>query len=176
LELLTYLSPLSLAQLEMLDWKILVSSAIGFLILLFVLKRFLFGPVLGVIDERRTSIEAAFQEVDDARTQVAAMRAELEARLAQINSESQARMQEAVDRGQQIANEIRQASEEQREKLLQRTQEDIERETAKALAELRNAAVDISYDMTRRVLRDNVDKAAHEKLVAGFVDDLKRLN
>jgi F-type H+-transporting ATPase subunit b len=162
--------------LSLINLPLLLSSLIGFLVLFFVLKKFLWKPVLDVIDERRASIEQAFQEVDDARADVAKMKADYEAQLGRINAEAQARLQEAVERGQQVAAEIRAAAEDSREKLLQRTQDDIAREKDKALAEIRNTAIDLSFTIARRVMREGLERDEHDRLVAGFIDELKGLN
>lgn len=172
--------PLALAEgggvMEMLNFPLVFSSLVGFLILFFTLKRFMWGPVLNVIDERAASIEQAFAEVDSARDEVAAMKADYEKKLADFNAQAQRQLQEAVEKGQQIAAEIKAGAEEQREKLLARTHEDIAREKDKAIAELRSAAVGLSFDIAQRVLKQDLDRERHDKLVAGFVDDLKRLN
>lgn len=154
----------------------LIASAIGFGILLWVLIKFLWKPVLNVIDERRESIEQAFQEVDDARAEVERLKAEYEEHLSKINVEAQERLQEAVAKGQQIAAEMRADAESQREKLLAKTHEDITREKDKALAEMRNAAIDLSFTISRRVLQEGLDREAHDRLVQGFINEIKELN
>ncbi|MCC7477144.1 F0F1 ATP synthase subunit B [bacterium] len=162
--------------LKLINFPLLISSAIGFIVLWLVLKKTLFGAVLNVVDERRDSIEQAFREVDEARQDVARMKADYEAHLAQIQAEAQSKLQESLDRGKQMAEQIRIEAEQQREKLLAKTQEDIQREKEKAVAELREAAVSLSFDISNRVLKDGLDRGQHDKLVAGFIDDLKRLN
>ena len=162
--------------LQQLSAPVVLSSAIGFAIFFIVLWKFLWGPVLGVIDERRDSIEQAFREVDEARADVARMKSEYESQLATIAATSQAKLQEAVDTGQRLAAEIRATAEEQREKLLRKTQEDIEREKVKAIAELRQEAVGLSFEIAQRALREGLDQGQHERLVQRFVDDLKRVN
>lgn len=160
---------------QLINLPVLLSSLIGFLVLYFVLRRFLWKPVLQVIDERRESIEAAFQEVDDARLEIEQLKQDYEQKLAGINAEAQAKLQEAVVRGQEVAAEIRQAAEESRLRLLEKTQEDITREKDKALAELRNAAIDLSFTITQRVLREGLDRDRHDRLVRAFIDDLKEV-
>ncbi len=160
----------------LINLPVLLSSLIGFVILWWVLKKFLWRPVLNVIDERRDSIEQAFQEVDDARADVERLKGEYEEHLARINAEAQAKVQEAVAKGQQIAAEIRTDAEAQREKLLAKTQQDIGREKEKALAEMRNAAIDLSFTISRRVMRDGLDREAHDRLVQSFIDEIKELN
>jgi len=154
----------------------LIASAIGFIIFAWILYRFMWKPVLNVIDERRESIEQAFQEVDDARADVEKLKVEYEEHLAQIGTEAQERLQEAVEKGQQIAAEIRADAESQREKLIARTHDDIAREKDKALAELRNAAIDLSFTISRRVMQEGLDRETHDRLVRGFIDELKELN
>jgi F-type H+-transporting ATPase subunit b len=164
------------AFLQQINLPLLVSSFVGFMVFFLVLKKFLWGPVLGVIDERRDSIEQAFREVDQAKAEVAQMKADYTAQMQTIAATSQAKVQEAVETGQRLAAEIRTAAEEQREKLLVKTQEDIQREKDKALADLREQAVGLSFEIAQRVLREGLDKAQHDRLVQRFVDDLKRVN
>jgi len=162
--------------LELINLPILISSALGFGIMLWVLGKFLWKPVLGVIDERRESIETAFQEVDDARTEVARMKAEYEAKMNEISAEAQAKVQAAIERGEKVAAEIKASAEESREAMLKKAQEDIARERDKVVAELRNSAIDLSYEISRRVLKDGLDRDKHNSLVQSFIGELRELN
>jgi F-type H+-transporting ATPase subunit b len=164
------------AFLSQINWQLTFSSLVGFLVFAWILTKTLWKPVLGVIDERRDSIEQAFREVDEARADVARMKSDYEAQMQSIAATSQAKVQEAVETGQRLAAEIRTAAEEQREKLLRKTQEDVTREKEKALAELREQAVSLSFEIAQRVLREGLDQAQHDRLVQRFVDDLKRVN
>ena len=71
---------------------------------------------------------------------------------------------------------IAQKNRTQREKLLAKTQEDIAREKDKALAEMRNAAIDLSFSISRRVMQEGLDRETHDRLVQGFIDEIKELN
>src|SRR5690606_33948029 len=146
---------------------------IGFLVLMAVLWKPLWTAVPAVIDERRRSIEDAFDENDRARSELARQQAEYEKRRADINAEAQAKMQEALEKGQAAAAEIRAHAEESREKLLARTQEDIQREKEKALAELNNAAIDLSFRIAQRVMKEDLDKDRHDRLVSSFISDMR---
>ncbi len=163
-------------MLELINLPVIISSLIGFLVLMAVLWKPLWTAVPAVIDERRRSIEEAFDEIDRARTELAAQQAEYEKRMAEINSEAQAKMQEALEKGQAAAAEIKANAEEQREKLLARTQDDIHREKEKAMAELQNAAIDLSFRIAQRVMKEDLDKGRHDKLVAGFISEMRELN
>jgi F-type H+-transporting ATPase subunit b len=161
---------------QLVNLPLLISSLIGFLVLFFVLKKFLWKPVLDIIDERRESIEAAFQEVDDARAEIEKLKLDYEQKLAGISAEAQVKLQEAIERGQQLAAEIRQSAEDSREKMIQRTQDEIGREKDKAMAELRNAAIELSFDISQRVLREDLDQERHDRLVRGFIDEMQHID
>ncbi|MCB1188518.1 F0F1 ATP synthase subunit B [bacterium] len=162
--------------MDLANLPVIVASLVGFLILMAVLKKPLWTAVPQVIDSRRKSIEDAFDEIDRARTELAKQQAEYEKRMADINAEAQAKMQEALDKGQAAAAEIKAHAEEAREKLLARTQEDIQREKEKALAELNNAAIDLSFRIAQRVMKEDLDKDRHDRLVSSFISDMRELN
>lgn len=161
---------------ELINLPVLISSALGFAVLWWVTSKFLFPPVLKTIDDRRASIEAAFAEVDQAKADVARMKSEYEANLSRINAEAQAKLQEALDQGKALAEQLKAEAEAQREKLLAKTADDIQREKEKAIADLRNQAIDISFALATKALQGGLDKSVHDKLVADFVRDLKELN
>ncbi|MCB1218589.1 F0F1 ATP synthase subunit B [bacterium] len=161
---------------NLINWPTFIASLLGFLVLMGVLKKPLWTAVPAIIDERRDSIEGAFAEIEAARAQLASQQAEYEKRMAEVNAEAQARMQEAIDKGQAVAAEIRASAEDQREKLLARTQEDIQREKEKALAELNNAAIDLSFRIAQRVMKEDLDRDRHDRLVSGFIHEMKELN
>jgi F-type H+-transporting ATPase subunit b len=161
---------------DLINVPVLISSALGFAVLWWVTSKFLFPPVLKTIDDRRASIEAAFAEVDQAKADVARMKEEYESNLARINAEAQAKLQEALNQGKALADQLKAEAEAQREKLLAKTAEDIQREKEKAVADLRNQAIDISFALANKALQGGLDKGVHDKLVADFVKDLKELN
>ena len=162
--------------MDLINLPVIISSLIGFIVLLMVLKPILWKAVPAVIDERRRSIEDAFDEIDRAKSELAKQQADYEKRMADINAEAQAKMQEALDKGTAAAAEIRANAEEQREKLLARTQEDIQREKEKAIAELNNAAIDLSFRIAQRVMKDDLDRDRHDRLVSSFISDMRELN
>lgn len=161
---------------QLVNLPLLISSLIGFLVLFFVLKKFLWKPVLQIIDERRESIEAAFQEVDDARAEIEKLKLDYEQKLSGIHAEAQVKLQEAIERGQLLAAEIRQSAEESRDKMIQRTHDEIGRERDKAMAEIRNAAIDLSFAISQRVLREDLDHERHDNLVRGFINEMQHLD
>lgn len=161
---------------NLINLPMVISSAIGFGIFFWVLLKFLWKPTLKVIDERRDSIEHAFQEVDDARADVERLKREYEEHLKRINDEAQDKLNEAVEKGRELAAQIREDAENQREKLLEKTREDIARERERAVADLRNQAIDLSFTLGRRVIQEGLDRETHDKLVERFISDIKELN
>ncbi len=150
----------------------LFGHIIAFLILFFVLKKFLWGTILGTIDDRQKSIEYAYQEVEEEKRRAMLSRAELEERLAKISEEGRKKMEEAAREARKLAEEIRAQAEAERDRILARAQAEIEREREKLMAQLNNYVADLSIDIAEKLLREKLDREEHRKLVKVLTKDL----
>ena len=90
-----------------LQWQQILTHAVGFLIALWVLKKFAWKPLLSLMEERRNKIVEEFNEIDNEKAKVAELTAEYEAKLRDIESERRAKLVEAVDEGKKLAAEIK---------------------------------------------------------------------
>ena len=81
-----------------------LTHAVGFLITVWILKRFAWGPLLGMMEERRNKIVGEFQQIEEEREKVAKLTAEYESRLRDIESERRDKLIEAAEEGKQIAS------------------------------------------------------------------------
>ena len=76
-----------------LDLQQIVSQALSFLLLLWVLKRFAWKPLLGVLDARRARIEEGIARIDQGKADLERHQQELNSRLAKIDNEARGRIQ-----------------------------------------------------------------------------------
>ncbi|MDT0497509.1 F0F1 ATP synthase subunit delta [Algiphilus sp. W345] len=134
------------------DWTSLALQTINVLVLLWLLQRFLYRPVLAVLERRQTEIgerlakaETARLEAEAAKTEIAAEHASLasqrEQRLAQVQAEAEAAR---AARMQDVAV--------QSARLLDEAQHQIERERAEAETQLREDAATLAADFAARIL------------------------
>ncbi|HUT25147.1 MAG TPA: ATP synthase F0 subunit B, partial [Sumerlaeia bacterium] len=98
----------------------------GFLLFIWVIKKYAVGPVMGVLDERRERIASQFDQVDAAEKRVTALRDEYEKRIEGIDEEAHRRMTEEVNRGRRIAEEIAENARREAANIIQSTRSNIQ--------------------------------------------------
>ncbi len=155
-----------------LDYGQIVTQILGFILVLWIMKRFAWKPLLRVLQERSDRVESDLNEAEKQRLDMEKLRRQYEEKLRDIDAEARARLQEAVRNAQRIAAEIKEDARGDVKEMLGRARDEIERDRAKALVQLRNEVVDIAIKASGKVLRESLDTARHRKLVAEFIKDL----
>src|SRR5947199_59849 len=88
----------------------ILSQIIAFLITLWILKKFAWKPLMGVMDERRNKIKSEFDYIENQKTEVKKLADEYEERLANADAKARIKIQEAIDEGRKISQEIQDES------------------------------------------------------------------
>src|SRR5690349_17967333 len=109
----------------------MATQLLGFLIVFFILKKFAFGAILGIIDARRQKIADEFSGIEKTKHGLESLEKDYRARLDKIEQEAREKIQEASKIGQGLAKDIQEAARIDAKKLFERTQSDIEQEIAK---------------------------------------------
>lgn len=159
-----------------LDFGQIVTQIIGFVIAVLILRRFAWGPILRLLDERRRVIAGRFDEADAARAGADQARARYETQLREIEAEARRKIQEAIHDGQQIANQIKEEARLQSHETVVRAREEAERERAKARILLRDDIVAMSLRTTEKVVGEKLDPAGHRRLIDEFIEDVDRVS
>jgi F-type H+-transporting ATPase subunit b len=150
----------------------IVVEMVGFVLLLVLLKRFLWSPVTGYLEQRQRDIAQTYDKVEQTRQEMERLRDEYEQRLANIEAEARAQIQQAVKEAQQVREQILAEARQQAEKMIRDAEEVIRYEREKALAEMRTQVVDLTLLATSRILQESVDDARHRKMVEDFIDQV----
>lgn len=156
----------------LIDIRQVATQILGFLILLWVMRKFAWGPVLGMLEARRQKIAGEFAAADKARAEAAEAKARFEAELRGIEAKSRQRLQEALAEGQKLAGEIRAQAQTEASARLARAQDDIARERESAKELLKEQVVHLSMRTAEKILRQKLDDPAQRKLVGEFVDEV----
>ena len=159
-----------------LELQQIISQAVSFALLVWLLRAFAWGPLLKILDERKRAIAEGYAGVDRAKAHVAQLDAELKQRLAAIEDEARAKIQEAVRDGKRVAQEIQDDARAQSKQILAKAEETIGLEIAKAKVALRDELADITVDAAERLLRQKMDAAADRHLVASLIDELGKMS
>ena len=145
---------------------------INFLVLLLVLKKFAWGPLLQVLHDRTDKIQNNIRQADEDRAQAAEMKKEYEQKLS-----------DARKRAQEITDSATQRSEAEHRARVEETQQEIEQMKAAAKAQLqaereeaakkmKGQMVALSLAAATKLMGRNMDDAANEALVGDFIDSL----
>lgn len=152
----------------------LLTHAVGFLITVWLLKRFAWGPLLAIMEERRKKIADEFEAIDQEKNFVAGMRADYEAKLKQIESERRQKLVEAVNEGKKIAEDIKAQAREEARQIAHKAKDDLEREVAKARVQLKEEMVSITMTAAEKILHEKLDDAKHRQLIGRFIDGVEK--
>jgi len=150
------------------DPGLIIWTTIIFTLLLVVLKKFAWKPVLNAVDERNKSIEEALNSADKAKEEMALLNADNERILTEAKIQRDALLKEARDIKDGIINEAKQKADKEAEKILNSAKEQITNEKMKAITELKNSVAVLSIDIAEKILkRELKEKATQEKFIAG---------
>ena len=142
-------------------------TTIVFLILLFVLKKYAWKPILTAVDERNKSIEDALKSAEKAKKEMLALNTDNERILTEARKERDELLKEGREIKENIIAEAKDKSKIEAEKILTTAQEQINNEKMKAITELKNQVAEISIDIAEKILKSELsDKNKQKELIA----------
>jgi len=142
-------------------------TTIVFLILLFVLKKYAWKPILTAVDERNKSIEDALKSAEKAKKEMLALNTDNERILTEARKERDALLKEGREIKENIIAEAKDKSKIEAEKILTTAKEQINNEKMKAITELKNQVAEISIDIAEKILKSELsDKNKQKELIA----------
>ena len=145
---------------------------INTLIIFFVGKHFLFGPVKNMIDSRQKEIDTMYAEADEAKEQAAAMQREYEEKLSVAAATSEKIVKDAVNRGQKREEEILRQANAEASAILEKANADIAQEKKKALNDAKNEISGIAMAIAEKVVGRELNENDQKDLIDSFIDGL----
>ena len=152
----------------------IVSQTISFFILVFLLKRFAWRPLLGMLDQRRARIEEGLRQIAQGKAEMERLKEDYAKRLAGIEDEARVKLQQAIREGKKAAGEIQEQARAQGYTIMNKAKETIELELAKAKISLRDQMAQLTVDAVERVLRQKLDAKSDRHLVDAVLEELER--
>jgi F-type H+-transporting ATPase subunit b len=153
-------------------WK-LAFQIVNFLILLFLLNRFLFKPVLKRIDERNQQLGQGLEDAAAAARDRELARAEREATMAEARQDADALVQRAAKTAEATSAEILATARESAEQLTARARDEIAAEKERALAEIRGEVADLALLAAGKLVGEEMDEPTQRRLVEQFLAENK---
>lgn len=152
--------------------KVLIVQIIAFVLLFWVLKKFLFGRIAEHLQSRSDEIKNTYAKIEAGKVEIERLTKEYQDKLANIEKEAYAKFQEAAKKGVELKNEILQQAQEQSRKELEKARAEIEREKEKAKLELRQEVVRLSLAVAEKLVDATMDEKTNAKLVDKFLNEV----
>jgi F-type H+-transporting ATPase subunit b len=149
----------------------LIAQLINFLILLFLLRLFLWKPITGMLDERQRRIKESLEAAERMKEQTQASERAIQEQIDAARQEGQ----QIIANSQQIATRVqeegRTQAQAEAEAMLARARSEIQLERDNAIAELRKEFADITVQAAEKVIGQSLDKSSHQRLIDEVLAD-----
>jgi len=144
-----------------------------FIVLLLLLRKFAWKPILNAIDEREEGIKSALEEAENARKEMQNLTADNERILKQARIERDALLKEAREMKESIISEAKGAAQIQATKVIEQAQATIQAEKQAAITDLKNQVAELSLGIAEKVVREELsDKNKQIKLVEDMLKEV----
>ena len=154
------------------DPKQILIHAVGFLILLAILRKFAWGAILGAMEARRKRIADEFAAIEQAKQEIAKLKADYQDRVARIEEEARLKIQQAVAEGRRVAAEVEEGARANAREVLEKSKEAIALEVAKARVQLKEQVVDMAIQATHKILQQHLDEETDRRMIEAFIREI----
>jgi F-type H+-transporting ATPase subunit b len=150
----------------------LFTTIVGFLILVWILRKFAWGPILDLLDQRREKIESDYVAAERELGSAEQLKADFETKLSEIKVIERERVQEAVKKGEVLADGIVTKARAEVDQSKAKSLQDLEMEARKAQKQLRNDVVDLAIGAAEKLIGERLDDEKHRQLIQQYIDEL----
>lgn len=151
------------------DLSTLIIQMLGFAVLFFVLRKYVFGIIAQAIEDRKRDIRDRMAGLDADRAELDRLHEEARRRLEEIETKAREKMQAAVDQANAERGRILEQTQQDAERELEKARNTIRREKEYAVAELRAQVGDLAVEIAGRILNSTLDATEHRKVVDEFI-------
>lgn len=145
----------------------------GFLIMLWVLKKFGWKPVLKMLNDRKEKIQSEFDNIAMQKEEIKKITETYEMKLKGIETEARHKIQEGITKGRLIAAKIQDEALINAREIAAKSRTDIEKELDKARNQLKGDLVKMTIAISEKIIREKLDDATHKKLITEFIEGAK---
>lgn len=155
-----------------LNWGLIVTQIIGFLLTVWILKAFAWKPLLKMLDDRKEKIIGDISGAEKIRADAESLLDDYNDKLRDIEAEARSKIQEAVSDGNRIAAEIREQAREEARLIVEKSREELSRDLAKARVELRDDMVGMAITAAEKIISTKLDETEQRRLLEDFLKEV----
>ena len=153
---------------------LIVWTVVTFIVLLLILKKLAWKPILTSLNERETFIKDSLEKAEKAQKEAQKLLEENNANLAKAEEESQKIIAQGREYAEKLKNQIIEESKAQGKKMVEDASSEIERKNREAFEKLKDQIADIAIDAAEKIIRENLDKEKQKVIVDKFIDQLPK--
>lgn len=154
------------------DFWTALFTLLNFLLVFFVGKKFLYGPILKIIHDRQKEIDDMYADAGKAKRDAQRLQAQYQEKLSQAKLESDQLVKEAVIRAQNREEEILRQANADAAAILDKASSDIAREKKKAVNDAKNEISDLAMAIAGKVVEREISSADHSAMIDRFIEEL----
>ena len=165
-------SPVLAAGIMDLRPGLTIWTAITFLLLVVLLSKFAWGPIVRMLDERERTIREAIEQAKKERAEAERALAEQKATLAAAQREAAELAQKSKQEVEVLRADLTAKARKEADDLVAQARKQIQEEKSKALAELKGQVADLAIDTARRLIQSSLDEKSQRALVEEYIAKL----
>ncbi|MBO5167591.1 MAG: F0F1 ATP synthase subunit B [Phascolarctobacterium sp.] len=150
----------------------LIAQILNFLFLVFILAKFVYKPLLNVMEARKNKIASDLEAADTAKVEAEAVKAEYAAKLADARQEAQAIIENARKNAQAAHDKIMAETKAEQDQVVAAAKEAIELEKQKALADVRAQVISLSMLAASKIVEQKLGSEEDKKMAGEIVDSI----
>ncbi len=156
------------------DWRLLIAQIFNFLILLFILYKFLYKPILKLLENRQKKIEKGLQDAIKLEEELAKTKELKEKEIQKAKQEAQIIIEKAQKVAESAGQEIKLKAKKEVEKLIETAKDQIADEKEKMMAEIRKEAALLVVAAAEKVVGKIVDVRVQQKLIEDSIKEIQQ--
>ena len=146
-----------------------------FVVMFALLAKLAFKPIGEALDRRSQAIKQAIENAEKTRAEAKKLMEDYEKQIAEARAEANKIIEEARGLGENVRKEVVEKANTEASALVQRAQEEIQRQKEKGVQELKNVVANLSVQIASRVIEKELNEATHRQLVETLIKDLAKV-
>ncbi len=154
------------------DWRLLIAQLVNFLILVLILYKFLYKPVLKMLDGRKEKIEKGLRDAEQLGVELEKTKELQAAEIQKAKQEARGIIEEAEKRAETAGAETKAKTKAEVEKLITAAKNQIIQEKEKMMAEVRKEAAELVVAVAEKVVGKSIDAKIQKNLIEETVEEV----
>ncbi|MFP3903475.1 MAG: F0F1 ATP synthase subunit B [Armatimonadota bacterium] len=153
----------------------LLVNIVGFMVLLWLVKRYAMGPISEFMRERSEKIQKKIEDADTMRAAAASERDNLQDELDQMRAQMEEQMERDRRRAAEDIEQMQTEAQRQREQIIESGEAELQRAREEMMGEIKQIATEMAVEVSEKVLRGALDDERQAQLTQSVIDDVNRL-